>query len=304
MKEQRVSKYCSIHGWCSHSTDECFSQQRKVPTTSRSTRTKQDKQDRIIQEAHAILHHFINKQKYKTDRNDSRSKSKNDLEIKNFEQLSISESDGDDTSIVKAENGDNNESDVDNDIASVSSSSSGQETDVWKNSLKNHVNIVYNTSRNVKIVHTKNISSSNNYSSLSSIDNKLSNILHDKLPSKLSNNLSCKKLEQDLCSNSKISKLPSTKLGNKLYCDKIQSKTPIKIWHNQTVFSSKLYSKKLTSNNALYQFEKETSFENNEISDKSENKMYISFENNAISDKSENKMYSSLDENVNDSIFT
>ena len=129
MKEQRVRNYCSIHGWCSHSTDECYSQQRKVPTATRSSRFKQDKQERITQEAHAILQRFMNKQKNKSDRND-KDKRKNDLEIKNFEQLSISESDDGNTSIVEAENGDDNEIDIDNDIASVSSSSSGQETDV------------------------------------------------------------------------------------------------------------------------------------------------------------------------------
>ena len=129
MKEQRVRKYCAIHGWCSHSTDECYSQQRKVTAGTRVPKVRQDKQERIKQEAHAILQRFMNQEKSKSDRN-NKDKRKTDLEIKNFEQLSISESDGDDTSIVKTENGGNNEIDVDNDIASVSSSSSGQETDV------------------------------------------------------------------------------------------------------------------------------------------------------------------------------
>ena len=81
--------------------------------------------------------------------------------------------------------------------------------------------------------------------------------MHDKLPSKLPNKLPCRELEQDMYSNSKISNL-STK-----YVGKMQTKTPIKTWHSQNVNNSKLYREELTSNNLLYQFEKEKSFEKN-----------------------------------------
>ena len=122
----------------------------------------------------------------------------------------------------------------------------------------------------------------------------------DKIPSKLSSNLSCNNLGQDLYCNNKMVKSSNTMT----YVDNIQTKAPINTWHNENVHNSKLYSEELTSNKSLYQFEKEKSFEKNDISEKSESKMYSSFGQNEISDKSENKMYNSFDENVNDSIFT
>ena len=122
-------KYCMLHGYGNHTTEQCYTVKKRLEISEKSHKNKalddkyQKARKRDKQEANAIIKRFL---KYQ-DREKS-SQSKRSLEIKNFENLSISDSEHDEND--ENNNADDNkvEENVDEDnnsIHSACSSSSG-----------------------------------------------------------------------------------------------------------------------------------------------------------------------------------
>ena len=124
-------KYCMLHGYGNHSTDQCYTVKKRLGQGESSHKYKandekyQKARKRDKQEANSIIKRFL-----KYQNREKSSANKRSLEIKNFENLNLSESEPDDNDKVEDIKVDENADDDDNNsVHSVCSSSSGDTVD-------------------------------------------------------------------------------------------------------------------------------------------------------------------------------